>query len=182
MLCYVATRSAETEAVADFLADSDGVERTRVIDDGEDGGSVEVALGGETPVVAVSSLGGTIQSVSAEDGRGTLVVELSPSEDVRRISETIKRDFSAELVAKQERERSVTTERDVRDELGDRLTDKQREALRTAFYADYFESPRGSTAEEVADSLGVTAPTVLYHLRAGQRKLLSSFFEETERE
>jgi predicted DNA binding protein len=182
VLCYVAVTGAETDALADHLADTDGVDRTRVIESSDSGGTVEVALDGETPVVSVSSLGGTIQSVSAEDGRGTLVVELPPGEDVRRISETIKREFDAELVAKQERERSVTTERDVRDALGDRLTDKQAEALRTAFFADYFESPRGSTAEEVADSLGVTAPTLLYHLRAGQRKLLSSFFEEDERE
>ena len=110
-----------------------------------------------------------------------MVVELSPSEDVRRISETIKREFSAQLAAKRERERSVTTERDVRDALGDRLTEKQSEALRTAFFADYFESPRGSTAEEVAESLDITAPTLLYHLRAGQYKLLSSFFEEHDR-
>jgi predicted DNA binding protein len=34
----------------------------------------------------------------------------------------------------------------------------------------------------VAESLDITAPTLLYHLRAGQRKLLSSFFEEHGRE
>ena len=107
-----------------------------------------------------------------------MVIELSPGEDIRRISETIKLEFDADLAAKQQRERSVTTERDVRDALGDRLTDKQNAALRTAFFADYFESPRGSTAEEVAESLDITAPTLLYHLRAGQRKLLESFFQE----
>ena len=182
LLCYVSVLDADPAGVADYLADQSGVERTRVIDDGETDGSVEVELVGESPLVAASALGGTVASASFTDGRGRMAVELSPNEDVRRISETIKREFSADLAAKQQRERSVTTERDVRDALGDRLTDKQSEALRTAYFADYFESPRGSTAEEVAESLGITAPTLLYHLRAGQRKLLSSFFEEPARE
>jgi predicted DNA binding protein len=50
--------------------------------------------------------------------------------------------------------------------------------LRTAYLADYFESPRGSTAEEVASSLGITGSTLLHHLRAGQRKLLDAFYDE----
>ncbi|MEZ3117555.1 bacterio-opsin activator domain-containing protein [Halobaculum sp. MBLA0147] len=178
LLCYVTTADADAETVADDLAECEGVVRTRVVAEGT-GGSVEVEFTGGTPLVAASSLGGTIQSATYADGRGEMIVELSPSEDVRRISETIKREFDANLAAKQQRERSVTTERDVQDALGDRLTDKQEEALRTAFFADYFESPRGSTAEEVATSLDITAPTLLYHLRAGQRKLLSSFFEES---
>ena len=181
LLCYVSVVGAAPSAVAATLADEPGVERTRVIDEGETDGSVEVELVGESPLVAASALGGTVASASYDEGRGEMVVELSPSEDVRRISETIKREFSAQLAAKRERERSVTTERDVRDALGDRLTEKQSEALRTAFFADYFESPRGSTAEEVAESLDITAPTLLYHLRAGQYKLLSSFFEEHDR-
>ena len=42
--------------------------------------------------------------------------------------------------------------------------------LRTAYLADYFESPWRSTAEEVASALDITGSTLLYHLRAGQRK------------
>ncbi len=178
LLCYVSLVDTDPEAVADHLDELSGVGHTRVIERSDDGGSVEVELVGDTPLVSASSLGGTIASATFEDGRGRMVIELSPGEDIRRISETIKLEFDADLAAKQQRERSVTTERDVRDALGDRLTDKQNAALRTAFFADYFESPRGSTAEEVAESLDITAPTLLYHLRAGQRKLLESFFQE----
>jgi predicted DNA binding protein len=78
-------------------------------------------------------------------------------------------------VAKRERERDVTTAREFRDELQDRLTDRQENALRTAFFANYFESPRGSSAAEVAKALDITGPTLLHHLRAGQRKLLAEF-------
>jgi predicted DNA binding protein len=72
----------------------------------------------------------------------------------------------------------VTTAREFRDELDDRLTERQKTVLRTAYLADYFESPRGSTAEEVAASLDITGSTLLHHLRAGQRKLLDAYLED----
>jgi hypothetical protein len=61
--------------------------------------------------------------------------------------------------------------------LDDRLTQRQRTVLQTAYFADYFESPRGSTAEEVATSLDITGSTLLHHLRAGQRKLLDAYLD-----
>jgi predicted DNA binding protein len=64
-----------------------------------------------------------------------------------------------------------------RNDLAEALTDKQRTVLRTAHLSDYFTSPRGSTSEEVAEALDIAGPTVLYHLRNAQRKLLSAFFE-----
>jgi len=51
--------------------------------------------------------------------------------------------------------------------------------METALTSGYFEWPRGSTAEEVASSLGIAAPTFHEHLRAGERKLIESFFAET---
>jgi predicted DNA binding protein len=49
--------------------------------------------------------------------------------------------------------------------------------LRTAYLADYFEAPRGSTAEQVAASLDITGSTLLHHLRAGERKLLDVYLD-----
>ena len=50
----------------------------------------------------------------------------------------------------------------------------------TAYHAGYFEWPRGSTAEELADSMDVSSPTLHNHLRRAQQKLLSAFFDEQE--
>jgi predicted DNA binding protein len=94
----------------------------------------------------------------------------------------VTRRFDAEVLAKREEEREIETAQEFRNDLHDRLTDRQETVLRTAFLADYFESPRGSAAEEVAAALDITAPTLLYHLRAGQRKLLEEFFQSTEPE
>ena len=54
---------------------------------------------------------------------------------------------------------------------------RQRTVLQTIYLVDYFESPRGSTAEEVAASLDITGSTLLHHLRAGQRKLLDAYLD-----
>ena len=54
--------------------------------------------------------------------------------------------------------------------------------LQAAYHSGYFEWPRGTTAEELADSLGVSAPTLHNHLRKAQGKLLTAFFaEESEK-
>jgi predicted DNA binding protein len=53
--------------------------------------------------------------------------------------------------------------------------------METAMVSGYFEWPRESTAEEVAESLGISAPTFHEHLRSGERKLVESFFAEAER-
>lgn len=175
VLCYVTAGDDTLAAVEGAAADIPGVGDARAI---PETGTVEIELQCSTPLLAVSSLGGTVRKATYDREGGRLVVDLPPSGDVRQMVETVIRDHDVEVVAKRERERSVTTARGFRDELSDRLTDRQKTVLRTAYLADYFESPRGSTAEEVADSLDITGSTLLYHLRAGQRTLLETFFDD----
>lgn len=59
----------------------------------------------------------------------------------------------------------------------DSLTDRQLEVLQTAYNSGYFQSPRASTGEAIADSLGISQPTFAAHLRAAHRKLLPQLFE-----
>ncbi|WP_417750439.1 helix-turn-helix domain-containing protein [Salinibaculum salinum] len=58
------------------------------------------------------------------------------------------------------------------------LTDRQRLTLRACLHGGYFESPRRSTATEVADALSLTQTTVSQHLRNAQRKLFEGMFEQ----
>ncbi|SDZ78414.1 hypothetical protein SAMN04488065_0283 [Haloplanus vescus] len=182
MLCFVAVEGDDPEALARAAADVEAVQESRVVGDAESGGTVELTMRGSTPLLAVSSLGGTVRQATFERGSGRLVVDLPPDGDVRRIVETVTREYDAAFVSKTERERPVTTAREFRDEVDDALTDRQKMVLRTAYLADYFESPRGSTAEEVATDLGITGSTLLHHLRAGQRKLLDAYLEERAEE
>jgi len=179
LLCYLIVEGGSPDAVAETLGDHERVVSTRVIGEHDEGGSIEVGLGEKTPLGYLASHGVTIADAEFESGTGRVVTELSPEEDVRRIATALTRRFDAELVAKRERDRSIRTAQAFRDELSERLTNRQESALRTAFFADYFESPRGSTAQEVGEALDITGPTLLHHLRAGQRKLLEEFFESS---
>ncbi|ADE03547.1 bacterio-opsin activator domain-containing protein [Haloferax volcanii] len=181
LLCFVSVEGSTMQAVEGAAADIAGIDDLRAIRESESGGSVELTVRGSTPLLAISSLGGTVRRANFDSGTGRIVVELPPDGDVRRIADAVSRDYNMEFVAKEERERSVTTAREFRDALHDALTERQRTALQTAYFADYFESPRGSTAEEVAASLDITGSTLLYHLRAGQRKLLDAYLNESSR-
>lgn len=52
------------------------------------------------------------------------------------------------------------------------LSDRQYEAVQTALEMGYFAWPRETDIEDIADTLDVTHPTALEHLRKGQQKLL----------
>jgi hypothetical protein len=187
LLCYVLVEGADPEALAAAAAGTAGVEARRVVhtveeDNGGDtgqGGLVELAVSGASPARRLVARGATVRTARYESGSGRVVAEASPDTDAREVVEAVTDAFpGTELVTKREREREVETAQAFRSDLRERLTDRQLQALRTAFLADYFESPRGSSAREVGDALGITAPTLLHHLRAAQRKLLEAFFEE----
>lgn len=177
LLCYVSVAAVDPEAVREPAVELDGVADARVVREDAPAGAVELAVVGETPLLVASSLGATVRDAAFEGGSGRVVAAFPPDADVHRMAETVTRETDAEVVAKRERERSVQTAREFRTGLADRLTDRQETVLRAAYHAAYFESPRGSTAEEVADSLGIAGSTLLGHLRAAQRKLLDEFFE-----
>lgn len=57
------------------------------------------------------------------------------------------------------------------------LTDRQFEAVRTAYRRGYFERPKRANAGEVADALGVDRSTFSEHLNAGLRKVVGDVLE-----
>ncbi|WP_458184978.1 bacterio-opsin activator domain-containing protein [Haladaptatus sp. NG-WS-4] len=139
----------------------------------------EVTVTEQSPVLSLVAYGASITTASAERGRARIVVELPPDTDVRSVVETLGDTFpDSELVGKRERERADRLTEDVRGELERNLTERQLAALRTAYVAGYFGWPRGSTAEEVADALGVTSATFHQHIRKAEQKLLSVFLGE----
>ena len=58
----------------------------------------------------------------------------------------------------------------------DALDEQQQEALRAAAGSGFFERPQQATADEVADTLGVSRSTFLYHLRAAEQTVFETAF------
>ncbi len=55
----------------------------------------------------------------------------------------------------------------------DRLTDRQREVIQTAFDMGYYEVPRDVSTGDVAEALSLDASTVAEHLQRAERNLLA---------
>ncbi|MBV0902840.1 helix-turn-helix domain-containing protein [Haloarcula salina] len=62
---------------------------------------------------------------------------------------------------------------------GDGLTDRQQEALRTAYELGYFEIPRRASLEDVAAELDISASSVSERLRRAQTQLISETMATT---
>ncbi len=178
LLFYDAVSGADPDAVLAFAAEWETVEDARVVSDGGEETLFEFTVSGSSLVLTLSEYGANTTEAVSEAGEARVVAELPADVDVRGVVERVRAEFPGlELAAKRETERDLQTAREFRRDLDDRLTEAQRTALRASFFAGYYEWPRDSTAEEVADSLGVSSPTFHQHIRKAQRELLGAFFD-----
>jgi PAS domain-containing protein len=137
--------------------------------------TLEVTATGGSLAHPLVEAGANVRSATAEAGTCRFVVEVAPDTGVRRILERVSGAFpETELLAK----------RDVEPAAGDALpdgtdmTDRQREVLEAAYRAGYFEWPRESSADEVAESLDIAPATLHGHLRKAEDRLVETFFGE----
>ena len=179
LLYYITVADAEPEAALE-LAQEAG--EARLVADREETTLLEVAAPDASLAAPLIERGGNVRSLVAESGRAELVCEFSPDAGVRDLLDALRESFpESDLLAKREDARSEATSTSFRESVDDELTDKQRSALRAAYHAGYFEWPRGSTAEELADSMEISSPTLHNHLRRAQQRLLTALFEGENR-
>jgi hypothetical protein len=180
LLYYVTISGVKPERALDVAGAS--AENVRLVADHSDRCLLEVTTDSPTVARSLIARGGNVRELVADHGQARIVCEMAPSTDVRAVVESLgATPPSASLIAKREVESPVRTQTEFQRSLEERLTDRQLSVLQAAYHAGYFDWPRGSTAEELADSIGVSSPTLHNHLRRGQRKLLAAFFDD-ERE
>lgn len=177
-LYYLRLEGAEPADVFDLAADDPGVDDCRLVETSEDGYRIEVVVAGSSPALTLTEYGVTVLEAVTEDGVTTVTGECAADADLRTIVDGLRTAFpDSELVGKRESERTVRTAREFRKGIEDRLTDRQEASLRAAYFGGYYDWPRESTAEEIADAMGVSSPTLHNHLRKGQHELLQTFFD-----
>jgi hypothetical protein len=178
LLYYITVADAEPEAALE-LAHEAG--EARLVADRGEAALLEVRAPDASLAAPLIDRGGNVRSLVAEDGRAELTCEFSPDAGVRDLLGALRGSFpESQLRSKRETERS-TSSASFRESVDDELTDRQRSVLRAAYHAGYFEWPRGSTAEELADSMDVSSPTLHNHLRRAQQRLLTALFEGERR-
>ena len=177
-LLYFSSPEANADRFVNLAQNDPAVETAKTVGNGAE---QMVAVTTRSSLLnEIAALGGKVTSGSIEDGRGTIVVEVPQSTAVAEFVEQIRSIYpDAELLAKRDGERPTERSKWLsKDGLVD-LTERQRQALEAAFLAGYFEWPRESAAEDVAELLNISRPTLQAHLRKAMRELLSVFLDET---
>ena len=130
---------------------------------------------------AVEGLDAPIADVRADDGLLLLTLHLRSRERLRRVVaalEAVAERVAVRCLVQGTADRTDSSDTAVVDR--GRLTDRQREVLRTAYRMGYFEYPGGSNATTVADELDIGLSTFSEHLSAAQSKLLADLLRPGE--
>jgi len=120
-----------------------------------------------------------VQSLVVRDGTARFVATVPPCRSAARIIEAVEaRHPSVDLVGKHQRAIAppFVTETALEELLMERLTDRQLTALYLAVERGYFERPRRTTQVELAEAMGISAPTYSQHLNGALQKLLTTLF------
>lgn len=183
---FFTAHTARPDAIRTATADALAIEELHCLTERDEDARFKALLAGPTLVTDLIEQGARVRTltIAGTDGAiATAVVALSHSADVRDFIESMQTEYAdMTLVNRQTRERPLTTTHDVQTTVEERLTDRQREVLHTAYMSGFFESPRETTGNDCADILGVSQPTFTQHLRAGQHKLFELLFDASETE
>ncbi len=176
---YVTIDGVDGETALEAATTHESVEECRLIYDGDERCTLELRLT-RSAVRTLANYGATVRDVTVEDGVGTCLVEVSQDADIRKIAEALTVTYeNAELVARREVDRAVRTAAERRSRILDELTDRQLTTLRLAYYGGFFDWPRASTGEEIAEAMNISPPTMHQHLRKGLKSILSEFFDDS---
>ncbi|KTG10039.1 hypothetical protein AUR64_10580 [Haloprofundus marisrubri] len=173
---FVAVEGADPESVVAAAREAGG--DAVVVSEHDDQAILRFTPSENALASVVADLGGVLREAHADGDSGTLAIELPAVADVRAVVTALQERFpNTSVRAQREHERTNGRGVEFRDSLDEALTERQKEVLETAFLAGFFEWPRGSTAEDVAEALDVSPPTFHEHLRRSQQKLLTAYFD-----
>jgi len=177
-LLYGRTTPSGIETLEAGVASVDSWEGLSVVGEVADEVTFELRLSEPPMLSTVASLGGAIEAAVVEDGDYRLTAQLPQGTDVRQVVDAVRETFPrVDVVARRQVTRSEDDAERFARAWRERLTDRQRTALEAAYYSGFFEWPRESSGEAVAESLDVAPPTFHQHLRTAERKLLATLLE-----
>jgi len=183
-LYYFSVHNADPARVCDYLRDTplDG-EYTVVREAGEDRSpliELRFATQPKLPTDILHSYGGTMTSARFTDGDLYFGVELPPSVHIRTVVDALREVVpSLELVRKQSVDRPTETEHDLQNRISAQLTPKQEAALEAAYARGYYEWPRDTTMEELAEAFDITSASLHYRLRRAHQTIVGTVVEGT---
>jgi antitoxin (DNA-binding transcriptional repressor) of toxin-antitoxin stability system len=139
----------------------------------------ELTLSAPPAVTEIAAYGGRIESIRIENGDFELVVQVPSGTDIQELVQVVRNGYpDAEVVAQRRRTRTEPSISSLGPATRATLTERQRAVLEAAYRAGFFEWPRVSNGEEIADSLEIAPSTFHQHVRMSERKLMQVLFGE----
>jgi HTH-type transcriptional regulator, bacterioopsin transcriptional activator and related proteins len=180
LLVYGSAHDVDQETFLETIDETEGLSDARVLSARKDYFEFElVAPTAVSLFETIATHGGRVDSATVEDGEFRFVVELPRGRDTRQMIELLKEHRSdVTYLAQRTTERGDRSESGSTSVLEEDLTEKQRAALETAYFAGYFDWPRESTGEEIAERLGISPATFNQHLRTSERKFFDAALGE----
>ena len=152
-----------------------------VLDESGERVTFELQISSPPMFSVVDAHDGYVDAAAIHDGDYTTTLHLPPGTDVRAVLEEIREVYPpVRTLARRQRSFGRASIDRLSERLMEKLTPRQQTALETAYATGYFEWPRTSSGEDVAETLDVTPATFHEHLRTAQRKLLESVLDETD--
>jgi len=177
---FVAFEDLAFETIRSFFEEHLGSDDLTLVRDRDGEIIVELTLPEDSFLVTLLDRGAMPTDITATPAEGRTTIRVPQSASVRDFVEMFEQYYDdAELVARRESPNPVQTRAEFERVYVDRLTERQREVLQTAYFAGFFEQPRDNSAGDIAEMLDVSQPTVSRHLRSSQAKLLAMLFGDT---
>jgi len=177
-LGFFAVPAGDVDALTDAAEDAVAVLDHCVVEADADGGLVQLELQRPFLATVLADHGVVLRSLTVDESLGRATVEFPDSIDVRSVVRAMSNTIpDAELVSKQSGSPPTGTGSDQRGAT-DALTDRQFEILQTAYHAGYFEEPRQSDGQAIADMLDITPPTFHQHRRVAINGILQSLLDD----
>lgn len=170
---YVWLVGDERAAAVEALPDRPGVTAARVVDELPGRTLVRLSWDGENPVLrAVGATGGVLLGAEGDADRWRLRLRFPDREVLGEFYERCAAE-GADVSLEQVNSTGATGREDLFD-----LSPAQRETVLAAFERGYFEIPRETTLDALADHLGVSDQAVSERLRRGLETLLRATLDE----
>jgi hypothetical protein len=175
---FVTVEDAAADEVVTAAADLVGIDEVQQISSDGESGVLRLRLTQPFLALELAEHGAVFREATADPDTTTLVVDVPDGIDVRTVTQLVDGTFATvDLRAKQTLDQTAGHDR--YSKFMEEVTDRQLEVIQTAYYSGFFESPRESTGEDVAEMLGISPAAFYQHARTVQRKLFSALFDES---
>ena len=176
---FVHTTGMDPDAMVSLGDDLATIEDITLLNAEGDRAYFEIRMHNPPLTNTIASYGGRITELTIQDGELRLLTELPQAVPLREAVGAIRQVHEGiEIVAQRTRERDSRGTLHIGSEIFDQLTAKQQTALETAYFSGFFDWPRTTTGEEVADMLDLSPATFTEHLRIAERKIFEALLAD----